>query len=248
MEAEAAAEEEAQQQQEQEQVEQDDPEPALHEEVVEESEEVFIKQDPASEGHQEEDEDEQDQDQDPEVRRREIQRELEVRKSLIFVHCSVNHLSTRHVQDDAQGDTDPDFDPRAELEEEDQGKMRTRPRNKLIKFSRMSHKVRYGKIIVSFHLKHDFLPGPGCRPQALPSQDAPSSHRAGGHQRHPGRGQALPGPGGGGGGRGSGRGKLEERTERALRRAGMRVSRISRICVAKVTARHFEQVRLLIPL
>ncbi len=53
-----------------------------------------------------------------------------------------------HVQDDAQGDTDPDFDPRAELEEEeDQGKMRTRPRNKLVKFSRMSHKVRYGKII-----------------------------------------------------------------------------------------------------
>ncbi len=93
MEAEAAAEEEAQQQQEQEQVEQDYPEPALHEEVVEESEGVFIKQDPASEGHQEEDEDEQDQDQDPEVRRREIQRELEVRKSLKKFHYSVNHLS-----------------------------------------------------------------------------------------------------------------------------------------------------------
>ena len=91
MEAEAAAEAAAQQQQEQEQVEQDDPEPVLHEEVVEESEGVFIKQDPASEGHQEEDEDEQDQ--DPEVRRREIQRELEVRKSLKNFHCSVNHLS-----------------------------------------------------------------------------------------------------------------------------------------------------------
>ncbi len=66
--------------------------------------------------------------------------DTQLRKFSVNVRSVLTVVIFSFLQDAAEADSDPDFDPREELETE--GRMRTRSKNKYLKFSRFSHKVR----------------------------------------------------------------------------------------------------------
>ncbi len=61
-----------------------------------------------------------------------------LKNNQIIIYNPLTHLLV--FQNAAEADNDPDFDPQ-DFEAESPSKMRTRPRNKLVRFGRGSHKV-----------------------------------------------------------------------------------------------------------